>query len=220
MTNPKYTIKPEDVEWEMDWRSSPGKEGLNDKEIVFEDGHALALLLINEVLFLNDQHNQKSWPPEARSGFYIGVDCSDIFAWGCSDLEEAKYADIEPLYQLWKKDSVWGAAIWSMIRRRQMPQAPVEKKIRETGIWDLDALKEKYGLRPNIYDSIHRVFARRKYDTYALWQRSIGKKELPFNAGWWDGWNKYTKAYPDWNDDRWKAIDQALKNQWLATNGY
>ena len=28
-----------------------------------------------------------------------------------------------------------------MVKRNQMPQAPVEKAIRKAGIWDLDALR-------------------------------------------------------------------------------
>lgn len=144
MSKIKWTIKPRDVEWEMDWTSSK-KNGhaadKPDKEMIFEEGVALAHLLLNDVVFLNDHWWEKEWPEEACKRTSINVNCNDIFAWGCADAESMLHDDIENLYRMWSKDPAWGAAVWCMIRRNQMPQKPVEDRIRKAGIWDLDALK-------------------------------------------------------------------------------
>jgi hypothetical protein len=39
-----------------------------------------------------------------------------------------------------EKDPIHGAAVWCIKKRQCWPQAPVEKSIREAGIWDLDSL--------------------------------------------------------------------------------
>jgi hypothetical protein len=105
------------------------------------DENILAVLLIEEVVFLNDNWWQKDWSDDAKKLFSINVNCNDVFAWGCADAESLTYGELANLWGFWKKDPSWGAAVWCMIKRNQMPQKPVEKRIREEGIWDLDALK-------------------------------------------------------------------------------
>lgn len=225
MSDIKFTIEPDDIEWEMDWtgikedgtRRYPDKP---DKELVFEEEGALAILLLNEVIFLNTYHWEKSWPEEAKNTIYLGVDCSDVFAWGCSDSEAAHYKDIETLYRMWKKDTRWGAAIWCMIQRKQMPQSPVEKKIREEGLWDLDALKREHGLRNNHYSGISTVYAQMKYEAYAEWMRLLGKEPLNFSPSWWEGWREYKSAHPSWYNEGWKEKEALLKENWKIENGY
>lgn len=225
MTDIKNTIEAEDVEWAMDWsglkpdgtRRHPDRP---ETEMVFEEPMALAHLLINEVIHLNSHHWEDSWPKAARDSTHLGVDCSDVFAWACSDSEDAAYADIEPLYRMWAKDHRWGAAVWCMIKRGQMPQRPVEKRIRDAGIWDMDALKAEHGLLPNHYDGISGVWATHKYDAYCAWERAQGKDPLPFDKDWWEGWRRYVAEHPDWHDAAWKAEDDRLLDVWRVASGY
>jgi hypothetical protein len=150
MSEIKWSISPEDVEWEMEWASMKANPAFKDHEriqahadteMVFEDEAALAHLLVNQVVFLNSHWWEKEWPEDARKRTSINVNCNDVFAWGCADAESMLHDDIENLYRMWRKDPAWGAAVWCMIRRNQMPQKPVEKIIRAAGIWDLDALR-------------------------------------------------------------------------------
>lgn len=211
--------------WTMRWdglnpdgtRRHPDKP---DSEEIFEDARGLALLLANEVVHLNTNHWRSDWPRDARETVYLGVDCSDVFAWGCSDSESAVHKDIEDVYRHWLKDPRWGPAVWCMIRRGQMPQRPVEKRIREAGIWDLDALKTAHGLRANHYDGISGVQAGQKYEAYCAWERSQGNEPMPFDARWWEGWRRFTDANPEWQDAAWKAEDERRRNAWREENGY
>jgi len=50
---------------------------------------------------------------------------------------------------MWEKDPDWGVAVWCIGRRKQMPQKPIEKSIREAGVWDLDSM----GLASNTQDA-------------------------------------------------------------------
>lgn len=221
----RTTIEPSDVEWEMDWtqkradgsRMCPDKP---EKERIFEPKGALALMLINEVIFLNSHHWEKDWPEAARQCVSLNVNCSDVFAWACADSEEATYAEIEAVYQHWKKDTGWGTAIWCIIKRKELPQRPVEKRIRDDGIWDLDALTKEHGLRANHYDGISGLMSRRKYAAYSAWAKTEGREVLPYDAGWWAGWKQFTAANPGWNSAEWKAAEDAAIAEWRLANGW
>lgn len=144
MDDIRWEIKPRHIEWEMDWTNSKKNghaEEKPDKEMIFEPEMALAHMLMNDVVFLNDHWWEKEWPEDARKRTSINVNCNDVFAWGCADAESMLHDDIEQLYRMWRKDPTWGAAVWCMIRRNQMPQKPVEERIRSAGVWDLDALR-------------------------------------------------------------------------------
>ena len=119
------------------------KDGV--KHIEFEDGLALAALLMAEIVFLNSPW----WENPPREDIIVLVNCNDVFAWGCGDAEPLKYKDIEDLYDHWLKDKVNGAEVWCCKQRKQMPQRPVYKDIMSKGIWDLDSM----GLEPNHYDT-------------------------------------------------------------------
>lgn len=218
-------IAPENVLWNMDW-SGLNEDGTRrhpekpENEEVFEIEHALALLLVNEVAFLNQNHWEKSWPEEARRTFYVGINCNDVFAWGCSDAEGASYDDIETVYRHWLKDPHWGTAVWCMIKRRELPQRPVAERIAKAGIWNLDALAVEHGLKPNHYDGVSSVLAGHKYRVYCDWERSQGRDPRPFDKEWWAGWREFTAAVPGWYDDAWKAEDARLREEWRAAHGH
>lgn len=137
MSEIRRTIEDEAIEWDMDGKMQ------------FEAEPALALLLANDVVFLNSYWMEEEWPKAAKDAINIIVNCNDVFAWGCADGERLPYDELENLYKMWKKDPAWGAAIWCMIQRKQMPQKPVEERVRKAGIWDLD----KLGLGPNTMDA-------------------------------------------------------------------
>lgn len=128
-----------------------------NETVMFQVGEAAAHLLLNEVLFLNSRHWRKDAPKDIRNTAALFVICNDVFSWGSADAEELPFDEVEKLYDMWAKDPAWGPAVWCAIRRKQMPQAPVEKAIRDAGIWDLDVM----GLNPNWQDDeTHALFAR------------------------------------------------------------
>lgn len=119
----------------------------------FEHGAALALLLANEVIFPNSHWWKKKgaswphgkvieppnpWPDDAAEAATLFVNCNDVFAWGCADADDLPMSEVENLYRMWRKDPLWGAAVWCIKRTRTWPQGPVERDIRKAGIWDLD----------------------------------------------------------------------------------
>lgn len=117
-------------------------------ETDFQQEEALALLLLNQVVFLNSYWWEEDQPEEKRERISVSVECNDVFASGCADSEELPYEEIENLYKMYIKDPIWGTAIWCIQRRKQMPQKPVEKLIRKAGIWDLDSM----GIAENTMD--------------------------------------------------------------------
>jgi hypothetical protein len=205
-----------DVLWTMTWPQDryPDKP---PTEEVFEVDKALALLLAKEVVFTNTNWWEEAWPEEARKTLALCVSCNDVFAWGCADAENVTRSGIESLYRMWRTDPVHGHEVWCIVQRRQMPQAPVERAIRKGGAWDLDALKAEHGLRPNHYDGVSGVLARRKYEAYRAW---AGEAALPYDARWWAGWQEFAKANPGWDSPAWKAEDERLCAEWRAANGY
>src|SRR5687767_4933683 len=84
----------------------------------FQEDLALALLLMNGEVILADDR--------------LCVNCSDVFVWGSSDEESLPLDEFEPVYRIWR-ERPWGAQIWCLIRRKQMPQEPVEQAMRKAG---------------------------------------------------------------------------------------
>lgn len=143
------TIADDDVEWSYQQTMENGQRITPREKVVFDKEAALALLLINKVVFLNDHWWEDEWPDRAKKVTSLNVNCNDVFAWGCADAEEMPHSELEAVYRMWRKDPAWGTAIWCMIQRNQMPQKPVEDIIRKAGIWELD----KLGLGKNTQDA-------------------------------------------------------------------
>jgi len=110
-------------------------------ERVFEQEPAIALLLINEVIFVNNHWWENNWNDKQKDLFSLNVNCNDVFMWGCSDAEEMLHDDLETLWAYWMKDPIWGSAIWCIKKRNMLPQKPVYDDIMAKGIWNLDTLK-------------------------------------------------------------------------------
>jgi len=168
MTDMERTIEDGDIYWAMsDARAvQPGTA----PKLHFEAGNALALMLLNEVIFTNSYWCKVSelgawdaekrtcamipipdarWTEEEASMISMHVGCNDVFAWGCADAEDLPESEIRNLYDMWRKDPDWGAAVWCCTKRKEFPQKPVEKEIRTAGIWNLDdlGLAENYGTK-------------------------------------------------------------------------
>jgi hypothetical protein len=150
-------IEDEDVIWEMSWgqlREDGSRMYPNHplKETMFEVEKGLAVLLAEEVAFLNTNWWEKTWPEPAQKTFAVCVSCNDIFVWASADAERILYEDVESVYKYYKKDPIWGTAVWCMLKRNMMPQYPVYKDIVAAGIWQLDLME----LPPNPYEGERR----------------------------------------------------------------
>lgn len=193
-------------------------QDMGDGQVFFSEDEALAVLLARNVAWITAM-------PDGAEGvagdvLTIGVNCSDVFAWGCSETERLPLDEVENLYGHWTRDPKLGTDVWCIVRRREMPQRPVEEAIRKAGLWDLDALKAEHGLRANHYDGVNGVLARRKHAAYSAWAAALGKDVRPYDAKWWAGWDEYAAAHPGWHDAAWKAEDDRLVEAFRRENGY
>ncbi|QDJ96578.1 hypothetical protein Xoosp13_392 [Xanthomonas phage Xoo-sp13] len=149
------------------------------------------------------------------------VNCSDFFAWGCSDGEDFTYSQIIDIFKMFLKDQRWGPSLWVAIQRKEMPQKTVEGAIRKQGIWDLDAMALEHGLRANYYSGTNMVFARYKYELASKWAEENHLPPVEFNAQWWATlWEEFTKANPDWNTESVYAEYKRRLTLWTETNGW
>ncbi len=218
-------IKPSHVEYQLKWdEKNPdgSRKYPNQPEVeeCFDTKRALAILLAEDIIFLNNHWWEKTWPEECRDLTSLNVNTNDIFDWGCADAESIKYKEIETVYKYWKKDSYLGTAVWAIIKNRQMPQHPVEQIIREKGIWDLDALQKEYNLRPNYYDGVSKILAKKKYSTYSTWAKLNNMTVLVFDKNWWDGWGEFVAANPNWYSEEWKAEEEKAIADFKKEHGY
>lgn len=218
------SIDPEDIIWMMDWtqRDKDGVRTHPDKpehEEMFEAGPALAMLLINDVIFLNTNHSHKDWPEEAQSTLKLCVNCNDCFAWGCADAEPIKFSELENLYRLWLKYPRNGSYLWCCIVRGQLPQKPIMDEMIKEGI-DIEDYARKFNLKANYYDGVSHVVANLKYTRYSEWCSENGGTPLPFDKHWWDGWYKFTATNPDWYSYEWKRKEKAAIDEWRDANCY
>lgn len=102
-----------------------------------EEEDYLKFLLMEDIIFCNNGHWDEKWPKDCVS---LHVNCNDIFAWATADAEDVKYGELKELFEMVVKDINFGSAAWCIKKRKQMPQAPVEKDIRKAGIWNLEEL--------------------------------------------------------------------------------
>ena len=100
----------------------------------WEIEHKLAHLILESVIHCNDGWWYKEEGiPWKEGSITHHVSCNDIFAWGCADGEDIGFSEICDLYELWRVNPTWGAAIWCIKKRKQRPQAPIEKRLVEAG---------------------------------------------------------------------------------------
>ncbi len=95
----------------------------------------LAHLLLNGVVFVG------SGGFFAQPGHVVTIHvlCSDVFAYALADAEDLPYNQLATVYQLWRKDPMWGPIAWAITRRKTMPIQPVVVRLYEAG-YDVEAL--------------------------------------------------------------------------------
>lgn len=132
-------IKDNEVYWDMKWDTVrfPNKPAV---ETIFCKEQALARMIAEGVIFLNNYWWMEEWPKDAQEVVSLNVNCNDVFIWGCADGESLKYCDIQDLYDHWVKDPNWGSAVWCIKKRKMLPQKPVFDSIQKSGLWDLNTM--------------------------------------------------------------------------------
>lgn len=108
----------------------------------FNEEEAIAYLLLKEDIGYNPNYEKK---------YCFYVNCNDIFAWGCADAEPIQDEEIYDLAKMVVEDPKWGSAKWCILKRKEMPQWPVLKAMKEDGSWNFDE-KTLATLEENYYD--------------------------------------------------------------------
>ncbi len=113
---------------------------INEDEIINDyyclEEEAIAWLLINEILFLN---NVSTWNNEETTAVF--VNCGDTFAYACSDAETIKFSDgdrdseIIQLYEMCKENLKYGSTKWCCMKRNQKPIKELVDMMKEAGVW-------------------------------------------------------------------------------------
>jgi hypothetical protein len=120
----------------------PSREDWPDIEPIMADSAVALMLLAEDVVMLVGQSKGGVQHP------IMCVSCSDVFYWACADSEPLPIhgfpdedVKIIELYNECRKGE-WGSAVWCCLNRGMRPQLPVEKAMRDAGIWDarMDAL--------------------------------------------------------------------------------
>src|ERR1700733_466473 len=93
-TTMPWPVKQEDLpDIEIKWTDEDDMEGSD-----FDHGAALAALLAAGQININgflECPNEEKW--------HIGVTCSDVFAWGCADVEDLPYSELENCFRMWRE---------------------------------------------------------------------------------------------------------------------
>lgn len=114
----------------------------------FEGSVALAHLLIEDVVFINDHWFEGSWDEKQKGLFGIYVNCNDTF-FPASDAEEVVYNELENLYEHYEKDNIVGPLIWVAQKRKLWPWKRYTEQFKDSPAWKYDEeskdWKEGYG---------------------------------------------------------------------------
>ena len=221
MTEILWNLETDDVYWENNRsdlkKSMPDNASLQAKpdiEMEFEPSKALAHLLINDIVFLNNNWWQETWPPEARKMLSVNVNCNDVFAWGCADAETMDYSELQAVYDSWYREPVYGTAYWVCEKRNQAPQGPVKDPMERLG-YDFSEL------RPNFYDSMGKIRSDLQYEMYYTWTKRKKNVPVPKDANWREQWRKYEKENPGWSmDNNFDKKFKALREKFVKQHGY
>lgn len=102
-------------------------------EIIFSEEMAVAYLLKEEAVFLCDVKEPEEDGDGPKLGFMIN--CNDVFYWASADCEALAYHEIEQFYLLYKHLGYYGMVQWVCNQRKMRPQIPIEKEMKEKGVW-------------------------------------------------------------------------------------
>lgn len=112
--------------------------GAKEKEEFCDEGLALAVLLAEEVCFINERDTIFEGIPENNSTTVVYVCCNDVFYWATADGERLPNDEIGKLYRMHRADAKHGATKWCCLRRKLRPQVPLVEMMKEDGSWDAD----------------------------------------------------------------------------------
>lgn len=185
----------------------------DDPEGEIQTDAALAIMMLNEVVRTGRKRG-------ASEETLLLADCSDVFAWGCSDVEILPHDQVDDVFRHWEKDPMNGVAVWCMKRRRELPQAPVLRRIREGGLWDIDELVSKHALRPNRYDAFSGIHSEGKRIAYAAWRLALGRDAPNVPEEWWKGWTLFATANAGWYNAEWIRRERRQRDDWAREAGY
>lgn len=129
----------------------------NKEEIYFDEDEAILQLLSDGILFSNFRTYSSDDKKLANDGktIVLFMMCNDVFAWSCADAEDVSSTeDLKSLYDYCEKYGAWeGSAIWVCMKRKQKPQIPVVKMLKDKNAWpiELDTLQD------NGYDTFYNI---------------------------------------------------------------
>lgn len=55
---------------------------------------------------------------------------NDVWQWASADGESVEWADVEPIYRLWKEQGSDGLLVWACKKRNMRPQKPLFDKLK------------------------------------------------------------------------------------------
>lgn len=104
------------------------------------DEKALAILLLDDVVFVNERDYTHSFDggPFKKDGstVVVWVGCNDVFMWGLADAEDLPMSELGNLLEMHLADKKWGVTRWCILRRNCRPQKPMEDAMKAEGVWD------------------------------------------------------------------------------------
>jgi hypothetical protein len=110
----------------------------SDGEVFFDEEKALAQLLLDGVIFIND--TKYVFGDEIRDEWVIfcAVNCNDVFYWACADAESIETDDLQSLYDhhVDESNGGWGSTKWVCKKRNLKPQKPIVERMKSEGVWD------------------------------------------------------------------------------------
>jgi hypothetical protein len=113
--------------------------------------HALILakLLADELMFVGNIDTGpffKSCSNPPDSTVCAWLNCNDLFAWGCADMEPVLMNELPDLYKAHMEDDKWGSVKWCCKHRNLKPQKPIRERMKEAGVWDeeMESLEDNF----------------------------------------------------------------------------
>ncbi len=163
------------------------KYQINDNEPEMEGETALAVLLLDRVVFMNANWWKKTWPEDAKKMASIFVNCNDVFVWGSADAEELPYKELDNLYEHYHQDKSWGPAVWCIKQRGYMPQEPVYDAIQALDIWDLNTMNLEISIDDRVQKRKHEEEAQIQTSHVSFFKKINTKMKVNFTKLWKEG---------------------------------